>query len=177
VARADSEKCRLCSKLSTQEAQDCHGATGDPCGICEAARYWEDQRCHNRRSYYRHRGVRNHNRKQKRRGEQVIAETGATAILDIPVPAVPAAVIHWYRETKDALLHALGAELWMGNDRVAKIELVHCLGLTELQVKTLLLRILDGFLQHVGMKVERFRSSVELHPQNFPIRPCPLSPE
>jgi hypothetical protein len=169
VARADSEKCRLCSKLSTQEAQERHGVTGDCC--------WEDQRCHNRRSYYRHRGVRNHHRKQKRRGEQVIAETGATAILDIPVPAVPAAVIHWYRETKDAPLHASGAELWMGNDRVAKIESVHCLGLTELQVKTVLLRILDGFSQHVGMKVERFRSSVELHPQNCPIRPCPLSPE
>jgi len=121
--------------------------------------------------------VRNHHRKQKRRGEQGTAETGATAILDIPVPAVPAAVIHWYRETKDAPLHALGAELWMGNNRVAKVESVHCLGLTELQVKTLLLRVLDGFSQHGGMKVERFRSSVELHPQNCPIRPCPLSPE
>jgi hypothetical protein len=169
VARADSEKCRLCSKLSTQEAQERHGKTGDGC--------WDDQRCHNRRSYYRHRGARNYNRKQKRRGEQVIAETGSMVILDIPVPAVPAAVIHWYRETKDAPLHAIGAELWMGNDRVAKIEPVHCLGLTELQVKTLLLRILDGFSQHVGVKVERFRSSVELHPQNCPIRPCPLSPE
>jgi hypothetical protein len=29
----------------------------------------------------------------------------------------------------------------------------------------------------LGMKVERFRSSIELHPQNCPIRPCPLSPE
>ena len=121
--------------------------------------------------------MRNHHCKQKQRGEQVIAETGAVAILDIPVPAVLAAVIHWYRETKDASLHALGAELWMGNNRVAKIEPVHCLGLTELQVKTLLLRILDGFSQHIGMKVERFRSSVELHPHNCPIRPCPLSLE
>jgi hypothetical protein len=169
MSRPDSEKCRLCSKLSTADAQDRHGEKGDGC--------WEDQRCHNRRSYYRHRGARNYNRKQKRRGEQVIAETGSMVILDIPVPAVPAAVIHWYRETKDAPLHAIGAELWMGNDRVAKIEPVHCLGLTELQVKTLLLRILDGFSQHVGVKVERFRSSVELHPQNCPIRPCPLSPE
>jgi hypothetical protein len=177
MARADSEKCRIRSKLSTQEAQDRHGETGDSRWDGKAERCWEDQRCHNRRSYYRHRGARNHNRKQKRRGEQVIAGTGSTAILDIPVPAVPAAVIHWYRETKDAPLHAIGAELWMGNDRVAKIEPVHCLGLTELQVKTLLLRILDGFSQHVGMKVERFRSSVELHPQNCPIRLCPLSPE
>jgi hypothetical protein len=56
-------------------------------------------------------------------------------------PAVPAAIVHWYRITQDSPLHALGAELWMGNDRVTKIEPVHCLGLTELQVKTLLVRI------------------------------------
>jgi hypothetical protein len=74
-------------------------------------------------------------------------------------------------------LHALGAELWLGNDRVAKIEPVHCLGLTEAQVKTLLVRILEAFSQHRGIPVERFRASVELHPQNCPIRPCPLYPE
>jgi hypothetical protein len=51
-------------------------------------------------------------------------------------------VVHWYRETKDSPLHALEAELCVGNDRVAKIEPVHCLGLMELQVKTVLLRIL-----------------------------------
>jgi hypothetical protein len=97
--------------------------------------------------------------------------------LEIPAPAIPAAIVHWYRVTKDSPLHALGAELWVGNDRVAKIEPVHCLGLTELQVKTLLVRILDVFSQHSGIKVERFRSSVELHPHNCPIRPCPLYPE
>jgi hypothetical protein len=41
----------------------------------------------------------------------------------------------------------------------------------------LLVRILDVFSQHSGIKVERFRSSVELHPHNCPIRPCPLYPE
>lgn len=96
--------------------------------------------------------------------------------LEIPAPAIPAAIAHWYRETKSSPLHALGAELWIGNDRVAKIEAVHCLGLTEMQIKTLLVRILDGFSQHCGMKVERFRSSVELHPLNCPLRPCPIHP-
>ena len=159
----------LLPKLSTAEAQARHGGAGNGC--------WEDQRYHNRRSYSRHRGVRNHNRKQKRRGEQVRGVTTATVILDILVPTTPAAVIHWYRETKDAPLHAIGAELWVGNERGAKIEPVHCLGLTELQVKTVLLRILEGFSQQINLKIERFRSSVELHPQNCPIRPCPLSPE
>ena len=168
MARPDQEKCRLCAKLDSQAAQQRHGATGDGC--------WNPKVCHNRRSYYRHRGVRNHVRKQRRRG-QAIEGNGGVVTLEVLAPAVPAAIVHWYRTTKDAPLHALGAELWMGNDRVAQVEPVHCLGLTELQVKTLLVRILDVFSQHCGIKVERFRSAVELHPHNCPIRPCPLYPE
>jgi hypothetical protein len=173
MARPDSEKCRLCSKLSSQEAQARHGKMGDGC--------WDDTKCHNRRSYYRHRGIRNHTRKQRRRNDMPNlmkqGDRATTVTLEIPVPAIPAAVVHWYRETKDSPLHALSAELWMGNDRVAKIAPVHCLGLTELQIKTLLLRILDGFSQHTGLKIERFRTAVELHPLNCPIRPCPLHPQ
>ena len=177
MARPDQEKCRLCSKLDSQEAQQRHGPNCDGC--------WNPQYCHNRRSYSRHREVLNHIRKQRLRehpSESTLSESGASssarvATLEVLAPAVPAAVVHWYRITKDAPLHALGAELWIGNDRVAKIEPVHCLGLTELQVKTLLVRILDVFSQHSGIKVERFRSSVELHPHNCPIRPCPLYPE
>lgn len=174
MARPDQEKCRLCSKLDSQEAQQRHGSNGDGC--------WNPKYCYNRRSYYRHRGVRNHIRKQRRRkqlAESGLSESGASSVatLEVLAPAVPAAVVHWYRVTKDAPLHALGAELWMGNNRVAKIEPVHCLGLTELQIKTLLVRILDVFSGHSGIKVERFRSSVELHPHNCPIRPCPLFPE
>ncbi|KAB8318689.1 hypothetical protein SD81_014735 [Tolypothrix campylonemoides VB511288] len=178
MARQDSEKCRLCSKLTSPEAQQRHGEGGDGC--------WNPKYCHNRRSYYRHRGVRNYQRKQRRRGQQLYAseqlglrvrDSERVITLEIPSPAVGAAVVHWYRETKDSPLHALGAELWMGNDRVAKIEPVHCLGLTESQVKMLLVRILSVFSEHCGMKIERFRSSVELHPLNCPTRPCPLHPE
>lgn len=174
MARPDSEKCRLCSKLSSLEAQQKHGEGGDGC--------WNPKYCHNRRSYYRHRGVRNHQRKQQRLQQQQdtsspVRDSLGVVTLEIPSPAVGAAVVHWYRETKDSPLHALGAELWMGNDRIAKIEPVHCLGLTESQVKTLLIQILNVFSEHCGMKIERFRSSVELHPLNCPTRPCPLHPE
>lgn len=195
MARPDSEKCRLCSKLSTREAQQRHGPDGDGC--------WDAAHCHNRRSYYRHRGVRNYNRKQRRWGQSSLQEALAqdesqqdalptnalsqsteknaqlkqVATLEVPTITVPAAVVHWYRETKNSPLHAVGAELWLGNDRVARVEPIHCLGLTELQVKTLLIQILERFSQHCGTKLERFRASVELHPLNCPIRPCPLYPE
>ena len=173
MARPDQEKCRLCSKLTASAAKQLHGPDGDRC--------WDEAYCHKRRSYYRHRGVYNHLRSARRhqQQEQLLVEASnhhRVAILEIPVPATPAAVVHWYRETKDSPLHALGAELWIGNNRVAKIEPVHCLGLTEMQIKTLLLRILDGFSQFCGMKVERFRSSVELNPLNCPLSPCPLHP-
>jgi len=173
MSRPSQEKCRLCSKLSSSEAQQKHSSTGDNC--------WDASRCHDRRSYYRHRGVKNYNRKQRRHVLQqtTLCESAvnhSVVTLEILAPATPAAIAHWYRETKTSPLHALGAELWMGNDRVARIAPVHCLGLTEMQIKTLLVRILDGFSQHCGLKVERFRSSVELHPLNCPLRPCPLHP-
>ena len=44
MARPDQEKCRLCSKLDSQEAQQRHGSNGDGC--------WNPSYCHNRRSYY-----------------------------------------------------------------------------------------------------------------------------
>ncbi len=170
MSRPDNEKCSLCSKLTTADAKQRHGAEGDRC--------WDDAYCHNRRSYYRHRSVRNYNRKQHRQQQpQAVVDSTLVVTLSIPVPAAPAAVAYWYRETKTSPLHALGAELWIGNNRVAKIEPVHCLGLTELQIKTLLVRILDGFSQHSGIKIERFRSSVELNPLNCPIRSCPLHPD
>ena len=124
MSRPSQEKCRLCSKLSPAEAQQKHGSTGNNC--------WDASRCHDRRSYYRHRGVKNYNRKQQRHLQQQLVVSDPTSnhniiTLEIPAPAIPAAIAHWYRETKDAPLHALGAELWIGNDRVAKIAPVHCL--------------------------------------------------
>lgn len=168
MSRQVSEKCRLCSKLSPAQAQQVHGAGSDGC--------WDAKRCHDRRSYYRHRGVKNYNRKQRQQQPQAAVDSTQLITLSIPVPAAPAAVAYWYRENRTSPLHALGAELWIGNNRVAKIEPVHCLGLTEIQIKTLLVRILDGFSQHSGIKIERFRSSVELNPLNCPIHSCPLHP-
>lgn len=174
MPRAASEKCRLCSKLSDQQAKLLHGEEGDHC--------WAGKPCHDRRSYYRHREEKNYRRRKRRQITNI--ERGLitpfspqVVTLEVLAPAIPAAVVHWYRETKDSPLHAVGAELWMGNDRVARIEPVHCLGLTELHIKTLLVQILQHFSQFSGQKLERFRSTVELNPANCPIRPCPLHPD
>lgn len=151
MSRPIKEKRRLCAKLSAQAARQLHGPDGDGC--------WDDNRCHSRRDAYRHRDRRNHQRRQQRQQYNIdqyqelltaaMADAGV-ATLTLPAPAVPAAIAHFYRQTKDSPLHALGAELWLGNDRVAKIEPVHCLGLTQLQVKQLLVHILDSFSSTVA---------------------------
>jgi len=154
MPRPINQKCLGCSKIPREEAmqRDC----------------WVEPRCDKRRSSYRHRLQRN----QRRR-----VDTDSAIVLEMPAVALPSAFLYWYRRRKDAPLHAIGAELWSGNDRIARIEPVHCMGLTEAQVKTVLARILEQFSQHLGKKIERFRDSQELDPSSCPIRPCPLHPE
>jgi hypothetical protein len=174
MPRVPNEKCRLCSKLSDEQAKRLHGTEGDRC--------WVGQPCHDRRSYYRHREAKNYRRRQQRQTQQQATEhilDGSSPVitLHVPAPAVPAAVALWYRETKTSLLHAVGAELWLGDTRAARVEPVHCLGLTESQIEALLRQFLVEFSKCAQVEIKRFRASVELNPQNCPIRPCPLHPD
>ncbi|NJM67319.1 MAG: hypothetical protein HC851_17410 [Acaryochloris sp. RU_4_1] len=59
MPKAASERCRLCAKLSSQDAIAKHGPTGTHCFAGEP--------CHKRRSYYRNRDRYNqHKRRQYR---------------------------------------------------------------------------------------------------------------
>lgn len=154
MAQPISEKCRQCSKLDVQDAQQ---------KSC-----WEGQRCHVRRSRYRHRFKRNLDRKQQRQIEQ--------GIIQAPALDMIAAVVHFYRETKESALHAYAVEFWQGNERLERVKPVHCLGISEKQLMTQLLQILDRFNQKHKTDLKRFISSIELHPSTCPLRPCPLHP-
>jgi hypothetical protein len=35
----------------------------------------------------------------------------------VPIPSVPAAVLYLYRQRVDAPIHAVGAELWVGQEK------------------------------------------------------------
>ncbi len=154
-----SEKCRLCSKLSAERALLKHGPEGTAC--------WEGEPCHKRRTYYRHRERYNKTRRLKRQSPE-------NAPLVVPVLLAPAAVLHLYRERVDAPLHAIGAELWMGKEKVAAIEPVHCLGLTSRQVAAYLQEVLQVFSQKYEVAIAKFSAQVELDPSRCPISPCPL---
>lgn len=166
MPRSSQEKCRLCSKLSTEVARQRHGSDGTGCWTDEA------NRCHRRRSYYRSRDRYNQRRRLKYR-----TDSGSEAAVKIlPVPETPAAVLHLYRTRVGDPLHAVGAELWMGQKKVAVIEPVHTLGMTGSQVKAYLRQVLHAFSQQQGVALEKFETQVELDPSTCPITPCPLRP-
>jgi hypothetical protein len=150
--------------LSTADAQQRHGPEGTGC--------WDATRCHQRRSYYRHRDRYNSNRRQNRQAQEDNIEV-------VPVPSVPAAVLYLYRQRVDAPIHAVGAELWLGQEKKAAIAPVHCFGLTAGQIATYLQQVLQVFSQKYGngKRLDKFTSQIELDPQTCLIRPCPLHPQ
>ncbi len=154
-----SEKCRQCSKLSLEQALQKHGLEGTNC--------WEREPCHKRRTYYRHRDRYNKARRLKRQSPENIP-------LEVPMTPAPAAVLHLYRERVDAPLHAISAELWMGQEKIAAIEPVHCLGLTSRQVAAYLQQVLQVFSHKYEVSISKFAAQVELDPSRCPISPCPL---
>jgi hypothetical protein len=168
VPKPVSEKCRLCAKLTATEAIAKHGSTGTGC--------WDGDKCHKRRTYYRNRERYNTTKRIQYRGVEGIAvqPTGQTAVLAVAPPTVPAAVLHLYRERVDDPLHAIGAELWLGQNKVAQIEPVHTMGLLPAQVKAFLKEVLVSFSRQAGSSITQFEVQTELSPQACPIRPCPL---
>lgn len=160
-----SEKCRQCSKLSLELALQKHGPKGTDC--------WEGEPCHKRRTYYRYRDRYNHQRRQRYK-----VETGDSTQTEVILPpAIPAAVLFLYRERVDAPLHAIGAELWLGQEKVSMLQPMHCLGLTSKQVSVYLQEILQAFSIKTEVPISKFAAQVELHPSNCSIKPCPLHPE
>ena len=166
MPKSTREKCRLCAKLDLEGAIARHGPAGTGC--------WERDKCHKRRTYYR-----NRDRYNKDRRHKYAIETGRIVpVMSVPVPQVPAATLHLYRERKDGPLHAIAAALWMGAKQMAIAEPVHCLGWTGAQVRQYCREILKAFsgqLEYEGL--DRFETTVEHDPRQCPLRPCPLHPE
>ena len=94
MARSAQEKCRIRSKLDSQEVQQRHGFDGNG--------RWNPKYCHNCSSYYHRWKVRNHAHKQQRRGQQTeqalpkpkSSTSARGATLEILAPAIPVALIH-----------------------------------------------------------------------------------
>jgi hypothetical protein len=103
VPKNQSEKCRLCAKLSAQEAIARHGP--DSSTNC-----WEGEKCHKRRTYYRNRDQYNKDKRQQYRksiGKEVVH-------LNLSVPASTKAELFLYRKNKSVAPHAIVGQLTIG---------------------------------------------------------------
>jgi hypothetical protein len=164
LPKAQSEKCRLCSKLAIAQVLDRHGPNGTNC--------WVGEPCHKRRSYYRNRDRYNANKRQQYRVVAVTAEVDDDkgTVLTVLPAIVPAAVLYLYRARVDDPLHAIRAELWLGQSRIAQIQPVHTMGLMPAQIKAFLKDILTAFSGQVpGGGVTQFEVQKELSPDCCPI--------
>lgn len=157
-----SDKCKQCSKLSLEQALEKHGADGTGC--------WSGEKCHKRRTYYKNRDRYNRDRRLKYMGDKQ-----STAMLDgIDIPNIPAVVIHFYRQRKDEPLHALGIELWVGQQRKTSLQAVHTMGWSEGQVKGYIKDALAQVSQKYLVQITGVAASVEMFPCLCPLVPCPL---
>ena len=98
-----------------------------------------------------------------------------TIVLNPPV-GVTASII-FYRERRDAPVHAIAAEMWQGGQgKVLSVQPLHCLGLSPAQVVELMTDILKSCSRELGVELTKFAHRIELHPSQCPISPCPLCP-
>ncbi|MBD2463069.1 hypothetical protein H6G89_18700 [Oscillatoria sp. FACHB-1407] len=147
--------------LSAEQAQALHGKEGDDC--------WNPAVCYSRRSYARHRDRINQTRSRKRKE----GELEHIPVQFEPLNQVVFGVLVVYRRTgSDTPVHAIGAEIWQGQEKVAIVPPVHCAGMVPSQVHTYVGKMLGVLEERYG--VRKFASQTQLDPGLCAIRPCPL---
>ncbi|MBD2189349.1 hypothetical protein [Pseudanabaena mucicola] len=150
------DKCKRCATFSAEQAQELHG------GDC-----WDPTVCYSRRSYARHRDRINLVRSRKR----------VTSHPELVVNVDEFAGIFWavllvYRPVgTDTPVHAIAVQVWKGQERLAAIKPIHCIGMTASQVHTYVQKVLNLLESNYGIK--KFVSQERLDPWLCPLRPCP----
>lgn len=150
--------------LTAEKAKELHGANGDNC--------WNASVCYSRRSHARHRDRRNQTRNMKRAGNLV--EDISIDIEEFSELYFATLII--YRLAGEATpVHAIGAEIWKGQQLQAKIQPIHCLGMVRGQILSYTTKMLKVLGTNYGIK--KFASLERLSPDRCPIRPCSHHPE
>jgi hypothetical protein len=163
MGRSPNETCWACSLLTAAEARKLHDATvgGDGC--------WQDAVCHSHRSYYR-----------KGRSQAVRRRSQIEEII-VPIPEVSYVVLHTYVEKPrqahdEVLIHALCAELWIGNQPKAMTQPQHIFGLLPRLVKEYARQLLEALYEQYGQGrrsgFERYAREEQHSVSQCPVRPC-----
>ncbi len=152
-------KCKKCAALSAAQAQELHGVEGDGC--------WNPKVCHSRRSYARH-----HDRIKQQRNRQ-----RQETVLELPPDDTAAfqdlqyAVLVVYREAgTESIVHAISAQVWQGQKRIAIVQPIHCVGLMPSQIHQYVKKLLA--LLESNFEIRKFAALERLDPYLCPIRPC-----
>lgn len=173
MARRINKKCQHCASISVEEAIALHGPTGDNCWN-PGNSYNLGYDCHRRRNHYRHREDDNRTRRRMRKLAKQGTAIGAhlqvepVEILAPPLCPVYAAVLVLYRNHKDAPVHAVAAEIWQGDRKVAEMSAVHCMGMRGDQVSAYLQNVLFSLKEQYG--VRRFEDVIK----EVPVKQCPI---
>ena len=159
VGRSIPLKCKKCAMLSAAQAQALHGTDGDGC--------WNPKVCHSRRSYARHRDRTNQQRNRHRQETVIeLPPTDLAAFADIQY-----AVLVVYREAgAESIVHAISATVWQGQERVAIVQPIHCIGMVPSQIHLYIKKLLALLEDKYG--VRKFAAQERLDPYLCPIRPC-----
>jgi hypothetical protein len=159
VGRSIPLKCKKCAMLSAAQAQALHGADGDGC--------WNPKVCYSRRSYARHRDRKNQQRNRHR--QETVIE-----LLPIDLAAfadIQYAVLVVYREAgAESIVHAVAAQVWQGQERIAIVQPIHCIGMVPSQIHLYVKKLLVLLENKYG--VRKFAACERLDPYLCPIRPC-----
>lgn len=154
-----SAKCRKCAMLSAQQAQALHGTEGDGC--------WNPTVCYSRRSYARHRDRINQTRSRKRKER----ELEQIPVAFEPLSQLVFGVLVVYRKAgTDTPVHAIAAQIWQGQQQVAIVQPIHCMGLVPSQVHTYVRKLLVLLEERYGIR--KFASQEQFDPELCQIRPC-----
>jgi hypothetical protein len=126
------------------------------------------------RSHYRHRLE---NNAKQRTGYRAIRTAGQAVELSepifVPIQTPPVALLYLFREHRqDAHLHVIAAAVWQGNQKLAEITPVHCLGMTNRQVNVYLRNVLAVVGEKFG--ITEFEPPIRMEPMECPLSDCPL---
>ncbi len=160
--------CDACSKLSAPQARQ--------------KNCWEDKRCPDRRSYHRKKATTAIRRKEQRQNAAIEtitfgrlnANVGADGQpFNLDVPDVYAAELCLWINRSNHTLHAIGARLYCGSVMTDRTQVIHCLGLTNTQVKQVGRSILLAMsATHGNVPLHKFRAVKEFDASLCPLADC-----
>jgi hypothetical protein len=74
-------------------------------------------------------------------------------VIAVEPPATYFAVLYLYKEPGDKPLHAMSAELWLGQKPICRLEPIHCFGLTAGKIRAYTDQVLQAFAKQYGVSL------------------------